>query len=157
MAAALPAVSKKGAWQCIAQPPQMQKTGSGPKSASCLHIHLFAYRFDSALRQIVICLCVAWHRVTKGVHQGSLPEGAFGAPRQITIYRNAEANRYAHFVKLCLQSIRRGGIIFVVSVGGQRNERCILCCTVLFWLLLLFYPEKVIAICAAMPPAGAKH
>ena len=35
-----------------------------------------AYRFDSALWQIVICLCVAWNRVTNSVHQGSLWEGA---------------------------------------------------------------------------------
>ena len=35
-----------------------------------------AYRFDSALWQIVICLCVVWNRVTNSVHQGSLWEGA---------------------------------------------------------------------------------
>ena len=33
-------------------------------------------RFDSTVRQIVICLCVAWNRVTNSVHQGSLWEGA---------------------------------------------------------------------------------
>ena len=38
--------------------------------------YLCAYRFDSAFRQIVICLYVAWNRVTNSVHQGSLWEGA---------------------------------------------------------------------------------
>ena len=37
---------------------------------------IFDYVLIGLTQQIVICLCVAWNRVTNSVHQGSLWEGA---------------------------------------------------------------------------------